>query len=30
MMHALVEKGIPVDVEATTIQEAAEEIAKVL
>ena len=30
MMHALAEKGIPVDVEATTIQEAAEEIAKVL
>lgn len=30
MMHALAEKGIPVDVEVTTIQEAAEEIAKVL
>ena len=30
MMHALAEKGIPVDVEATTIKEAAEEIAKVL
>ena len=30
LMHALAEKGIPVDVEATTIQEAAEEIAKVL
>lgn len=30
MMHALAEKGIPVDVEVTTIQEAAEEIEKVL
>ncbi len=30
MMHALAAKGIPVDVNATTIQEAVEEIAKVL
>ncbi len=30
IMHALAEKGISVDVEATTIKEAAEEIAKVL
>lgn len=30
MMHALAERGIPVDVEATTIKEAAKEIAKVL
>ena len=30
MMHALVEKGIPVDVEATTIQEAAEEIKEII
>lgn len=30
MMHALRAKGIPVDVEATTIREAADEISKVL
>ena len=30
MMHALHAKGIPVDVEATTIREAADEISKVL
>lgn len=30
IMHALAAKGIPVDVNATTIQEAVEEIAKVL
>ena len=30
IMHALAAKGIPVDVDATTIQEAVEEIAKVL
>ena len=30
MMHELAEKGVPVNVEATTIREAAEEIAKVL
>jgi len=30
MMHALAEQGLPVDVEATTIDEAVESIAKVL
>jgi energy-coupling factor transport system ATP-binding protein len=30
IMHALYAKGIPVDVEATTLREAAEEISKVL
>lgn len=30
IMHALREKGMPVNVEATTIQEAADEISKVL
>ena len=30
IMHALHAKGIPVDVEATTIREAADEISKVL
>ena len=30
MMHALRAKGMPVDVEATTIREAADEISKVL